>query len=163
MKNYIIIFLFLITSCAPKPLEFHRVFPETDKGEEYDFNGNKNLRYVFYFIVSNYENSRQSESKIDSFAQDFFERKEFEKNTGVIWIYFKKETRRTNLKEIEKWPRGFFLNSLPNDNIFTYRYFLEGLQEKIKYKKGKEVESWPAKEKSKVKFTIIPVPDSSYN
>ena len=68
MKLVIIIFLVFIASIAPKPISCQEVFPDKNKGIERVSNGATFRQYYFYFIASNYQNSKQSNTTIDSFA-----------------------------------------------------------------------------------------------
>lgn len=153
--KYIIIALALLQSCvADKPITI-TAFTTYNKPVDTTVSlGKEMIYYNNFFLVSNYRNNQRVERKVDSFVVGFIAANKYSANTNEIRFYFYKETRRTNLVDIERNPREIDRYSNQHDLVYYYAVKSNGNTVREKFKNGQVIET-TAKKVKMPKFKII--------
>ena len=91
-----------------------------------------------WFLVSNFRNSRNHLSQIDSFVCTMLTPNviDLEISESERKVYFFKKTSITNSTYLSKYPNQFFRHSMIEDLICEYRFNSSGIAQIIYFKKG---------------------------
>ena len=153
---FFLLVLFVFTSCgAYKPIIIQQFYP-FNKMTDTSYSNNQVRTYKEdYFLISNFKNNNNTTLYIDSFAKSYINKALLRYNT--YRMYFYKESRYTNLIKIAENPRELDRYSAGHDLVFYYTWLDGKFDSRVKIKNGEQVD--PVQ--TKLKFTIIQIPDSA--
>jgi len=125
-----------------KITEFRTLTNEIDTVQGIGKESGKTLYYyTYFFLVSNYKNSKNSIYLIDSFSNIFLKKNNFLPITERVELYFYKESNKTNLRAINANPREVDRYSNFHDLVWRFTLLKNGSIIKEKMEDGNVVES----------------------
>jgi hypothetical protein len=154
MKYVILSFVLLQGCVAEKPIQITPFTTYTKPIDTIVSLGKEKVYYTNLFLISNYRDTRKVQIQLDSFVSEFIAKNEYSPKTEGIWLYFYKETSKTNLAVIKRNPKDVDRYSDFHDMVYHYFVKLDGSRVREKIKNGEVIET-TEKMLPKPKFKII--------